>query len=90
MVNERIKNNGLNELIESLAVSGGDFIRITRIQVHSRYLLFLLSLDICRVYCSLFMNICFIFCRHRNLHILFIHRWILNHFCMMVLQPDVI
>ena len=33
MVNERIKNNGLNELIELLVVSGGDFIRITRIQV---------------------------------------------------------
>ena len=32
MVNERIKNNGLNELIELLVVSGGDFIRITRIQ----------------------------------------------------------
>ena len=33
MVNERIKNNGLNELIELLAANGGDFIQITRIQV---------------------------------------------------------
>jgi len=33
MVNERIKNNGLNELIELLVVSGGDFIQITRIQM---------------------------------------------------------
>ena len=30
---ERIKNNGLNELIELLVVNGGDFIQITRIQV---------------------------------------------------------